>query len=171
VTVTPVDLAGFSRRPAFHRPGLRLRAAAASVLSEVEVAVSPDVAFKAFTEEMDLWWVRGPINFNDAGRVAEVRCGPHAGPWIEFQVGNSSLMIFRREAGPPEAESMADRSAGPAHVPWVYVDDLDAHLAHAEQAGAAILHRKEWPWLPTYVAEDPEGNRWTFAQARPTQRP
>jgi hypothetical protein len=49
------------------------------ISSEVEVAVSPDVAFKVFTEEMDLWWVRGPINFNDAGRVVEVRCEPGVG--------------------------------------------------------------------------------------------
>ncbi len=277
----------------------------AIVSSEIEVAVGPDVAFTAFTDEMDLWWVRGPINFSDAGRVVEVRCepgvggrigevlddrasgpmrekaritvwepgvrlcwassvddvatevrfepagagtrvvvehripaggqdrggtawsrvvplwfgrwcasrdqaphrpadiarlglgvyyarpgaaarwlavafgfepvtelpsepdplpeGPHGAPWIEFRVGNASLMIFRRDDGAPPAP--------PVHVPWVYVDDLDAHLAHAEQAGAVILHRKEWPWLPSYVAEDPEANRWTFAQARPTQRP
>jgi uncharacterized glyoxalase superfamily protein PhnB len=279
---------------------------AAFVSSKVEVAVSPGVAFTVFTEEMDLWWVRGPINFNDAGRVVEVRCesgvggrigevlddratgpmrekaritvwepgvrlcwtsavddvetevrfeptgagtrvvvehripargedrggtawsrvvplwfgrwcarrdhvphqpadiarlalgvyyarpaaaahwladvfgfepttelpsepdplpdGPHGAPWIEFRVGNASLMIFRREAG-------ARGAAEPTHVPWVYVGDLDAHLAHSEQAGATVLHRKEWPWLPAYVAEDPEGHRWTFAQARPTQRP
>ena len=31
------------------------------VSSEVEVAVDPDTAFAAFTEELDLWWVRGPI--------------------------------------------------------------------------------------------------------------
>jgi uncharacterized glyoxalase superfamily protein PhnB len=278
----------------------------AIVSSEVEVAVGPGVAFKIFTEEMDLWWVRGPINFSNAGRVVEVRCepgvggrigevlddrtsgplwekaritawepgvrlcwassvddvetevrfepteagtrvvvehripaggedrggtawsrvvppwfgrwcarrdhvphqpadiarlalglyyarpaaaarwladvfgfepttplpsepdplpeGPHGAPWIEFRVGGASLMIFPREAG-------AAGTAGPAHEPWVYVDDLDAHLAHSEQAGATILHRKEWPWLPAYVAEDPEGHRWTFAQARPTQRP
>ena len=31
------------------------------VSSEVEVAVDPGTAFAAFTEELDLWWVRGPI--------------------------------------------------------------------------------------------------------------
>ena len=53
---------------------------AQTVSSEVEVAVDPTTAFKAFTEEMDLWWVRGPINFwSDGGRVAEVRCEPGVG--------------------------------------------------------------------------------------------
>ena len=32
------------------------------VSSQVEVAVDPDTAFAAFTEELDLWWERGPIN-------------------------------------------------------------------------------------------------------------
>src|SRR5947209_6064909 len=51
-----------------------------SVSSEVEVSVDPDTAFRAFTDEMDLWWVRGPINFwSDAHRVAEVRCEPGVG--------------------------------------------------------------------------------------------
>lgn len=286
--------------------------AATTVSSEVEVAVHPDIAFKIFTAEMDLWWVRGPINFSDAGRVVEVRCEPgvggrigeilddratgpfrekaritiwepgvrlclmssvddvsteirfepagdgtrvvvehtipaagqdvggtvwnrivprwfprwcakrdnqpheltdiarlglglfyvrpaaaarwladvfglepetdlpagsdplppgrHGHPWIEFRIGNASVMIFRREPATPE-DGDGEPPVAPTHVPWVYVDDLDAHLAHAEQAGATILHRKEWPWLPSYVAADLEGNQWTFAQARPTQRP
>jgi hypothetical protein len=36
---------------------------ARSVSAEVEVAVDPSPAFGAFTGEMNLWWVRGPINF------------------------------------------------------------------------------------------------------------
>jgi uncharacterized glyoxalase superfamily protein PhnB len=276
---------------------------ARSVTSEVEVAVDPATAFTVFTDELDLWWVRGPINFSgDAGRVfamrfeagaggrllqvydtadgaavergritvwepgvrlgwqssvddveTEVRFEPspggtrvvvearippggsdrggtawtrvvprwlprwiakrdrvphemrdiarlalgvhyarpaeaarwladafgfeadqlpagddpptgetdHRDLWIEFRIGNSSLMIFRLE----------DAQVGrpPVHVPWVYVEDFDAHLANAEAKGVKVLARHEWTWLATYVAEDLEGNRWTFAQARPTQ--
>ena len=48
--------------------------------SAVEVAVDPVTAFKAFTEEMDMWWARGPINFwSDGGRIVEVRCEPGVG--------------------------------------------------------------------------------------------
>jgi hypothetical protein len=47
-----------------------------SVSSEVEVAVDPDTAFRAFTEEMNLWWVRGPINFFDSARAIAVTCEP-----------------------------------------------------------------------------------------------
>jgi uncharacterized glyoxalase superfamily protein PhnB len=274
-----------------------------TVVSEVEVPVDPATAFTVFTDELDLWWVRGPINFSgDGGRVFAMRFEPGVGgrllqvydspdgealergritvwepgarlgwqssmddvatevhfeptpggtrvtvqaripaggsdrggtawtrvvpnwlprwvarrdhvphevrdlarlalgihyarpataarwladvfgfeplaplpvddappeggeyrdPWIEFRIGTSSLMIFRLD-GPPV-------SGGPVHVPWVYVEDFDAHLAHAEAKGARVLARHEWSWLATYVAEDLEGNRWTFAQARPTQ--
>lgn len=284
----------------------------AMVSSEIEVGVGPDVAFRVFTEEMDLWWVRGPINFYDAGRVVEVRCEPGVGgrigevlddrvsgplqekaritvwepgtrlcwvssvddvatevrfepvgpgtrvvvehripaggkdvggtawsrvvprwfgqwcdrrdheshepadiarlalgvyyarpepaarwladvfgfeavtslpaendppphggyrdPWIEFRIGNSSVMVFRLNAD-TSGDGQQSPASQPTHVPMVYVDDLDAHLIRAERGGAVILRRREWPWLPMYVAADPEGNQWTFAQARPTQRP
>jgi hypothetical protein len=87
--------------------------------------------------------------------------GEHGAPWIEFRVGNGSVMIFELEAS---------SSGGPTHEPWVYVDNVAAHLAYAEGGGARVLRRMEWGWLPSYVALDLEGNRWTFAQARPTQR-
>ena len=47
--------------------------------SEVTVGVDPHIAFTAFTEEMDLWWVRGPINFYDSSRAVAVRCEPGVG--------------------------------------------------------------------------------------------
>ena len=43
-----------------------------TVSSEVEVGVDPEVAFTAFTAftaELDLWWVRGPINRFAGGRA------------------------------------------------------------------------------------------------------
>ncbi len=273
-----------------------------SITSEVEVPTDPDTAFKAFTEELDLWWVRGPINHWDGGRALAIRCEPgvggrllevyddstgqalelaritawepgrrlawrsslddvetevsfqasgastavrvvaripaggsdrggtawvrvvptwfgawcqrrdraprqvrdiarlalgisyakpaaaarwladvfafeapdplpggddplpetdHGHPWIEFRIGNSSLMIFKREA---------DREGRfPTAVPWVYVDDIEEHFRRAESCGATITQKLDAPWgLPMYRAEDSEGNRWTFAQARPT---
>jgi uncharacterized glyoxalase superfamily protein PhnB len=275
-----------------------------SICTEVEVAVDPDAAFHAFTAELDLWWVRGPINHHDAGRALAMRCEPGVGgrllevyddasgdalelaritvwepgvrlawqssiddvgtevsfersargtvvrvtaripaggedrggtswtrvvpkwfgpwcatreqaphevrdlarlglaisyarpaaaarwlaetfgfrspdplpdgadplpqgsyghPWIEFRIGDSSLMIF------PLADARPAHT--PAHVPWVYVDDLTAQYAHAVSNGAQVVTELASPWgLPYYVADDLEGNRWTFAQARPTMR-
>lgn len=279
---------------------------AQTVSSQVEVAVDPAPAFTAFTEEMDLWWVRGPINFwSDGGRVVEVRCergvggrimevlddpasgevlergrithwepgvrvgwasalddvvtevrfdavsggtrvtvehvipaggvdrggtawsrvvpswfgawrakrdrvphqqidiarlslgvhyerpataarfladvfgfeppddlpdgpdplpeGDYGHPWIEFRIGNAVLNVFRLDG---------ERAGGaPTHVPWVYVDDLEAHFAHAKGRGASIVEEiHPYPGSSVYVADDPEGNRWTFLQARPTMR-
>ena len=275
-----------------------------SISSMVEVAVDPETAFSVFTEELDLWWVRGPINHHAGGRVLAMRCEPGVGgrllevyddatgdalelaritawepgnrlawtssiddvrtevrfepsdagtvvrvvasipadgrdrggtawvrvvpkwfrawcarrdhaphevrdlarlglgisyakpaaaahwlaatfglespdplpegadplpeteyghPWIEFRIGNSSLMIFKLDGDRPEQ--------APVHVPWVYVDDVAEHFRRASSSGATIIQKLDSPWgLPFYVADDPEGNRWTFAQARPTMR-
>lgn len=278
-----------------------------TVSSEVDVAADPATAFKAFTEEMDLWWLRGPINFwSDGGHVVEVRCetgvggriievlddaaaesvleraritlwepgvrlgwasslddvetevrfAPIAGgtrvtvehvipaggrdeggtawsrvvpnwfgrwcdirnrvpheqidiarlslgisyarpaaaaqwlaqvfafesagdlpdapdplsegehghyPWIEFRIGNAVLNLFKLDG-----ERTGDVRT---HVPWVYVDDLEAHYAHAQSNGATIVEEiHSYPGSTVYVADDLEGNRWTFLQARPTMR-
>jgi len=267
-----------------------------SVSSQVEVAVSAQVAFRAFTEEMDLWWVRGPINFFDAaraiakvcepgigGRILEVygdddvlevaritawepgvrlawdsavddvrtevtftsvadgtlvvvtatipdggadrggtsyvrvvppwfgawcarRSGASRSPrelarlavavcypkpataarwladafgltptnpipdsddargWIEFHVGNCSLMVFGLDEGAGVLPAVA------THIPWLFVDDLDAHFAHAVSRGAVITEDIHQHGYRAYVARDPDGYTWTIAQARPGMR-
>lgn len=295
---------------------------ARSVSSQVEVAVEPQVAFRAFTEEMNLWWVRGPVNFYDAARAIAKVCEPGVGgrilevygsddalevaritawepgvrlawdsavddvrtevtfgataggtlvvvtasipdggadrggtsyvrvvppwfgawcarraevlreevlrdgrepgaplvsgvsvaslaprelarlaiavyypkpasaarwladafgltptnpipdsddgqAWIEFHVGNCSLMVFRAEEG---ARSAADGATATTHVPWLFVDDLDAHYAHAVSRGAVITEGIHQHGYRAYVARDPDGYAWTIAQARPGMR-
>ena len=82
---------------------------------------------------------------------------------IEFRVGNSSLMVFKLDHD--------GREGPPVHVPWVYVDDIVAHYERARERAATVVRELASPWgLPFYVADDPEGNRWTFVQARPTMR-
>jgi len=84
-------------------------------------------------------------------------------PWIEFRLGDSSLVIAER----PDGET----GASGAHLPWVYVDDVAAHCERARAGGAVVVTDLASPWgLPFYVAADCEGLRWTFAQARPTMR-
>jgi uncharacterized glyoxalase superfamily protein PhnB len=271
--------------------------------STVEVAADSLSAFTAFTDELDLWWVRGPINAYDAGRLVEMRCEPGVGgrimevydaesgeglelaritvwepgsrltwqsslddvmidvrfdstatgtlvrleatipkdgedrggtafvsvappwfgawmdrrdtashqphdlarvaltlhyarpaaaarwladafgfespsglpegedplsdekygfPWIEFHVGNASLII-EPLTGPPVDHAQV------THVPWVFVDDLEAHLARAREHGATVVQGIESLGFTSYLALDLEGRRWRFAQARPTQ--
>jgi uncharacterized glyoxalase superfamily protein PhnB len=286
-----------------------------SVSSRVEVAVDAQAAFRAFTEEMDLWWVRGPVNFYDAaraiarvcepgvgGRLLEVYSGDalevgritawepgvrvawdsalddvrtevtftavdggatlvvvtatipdggvdrggtsyvrvvppwfgawcarraedlrdgegrgglarglartgaetarlavgvfypkpataarwlaeafglvptnplpdsdEGGGWIEFHVGNCSLMVF----GLPAEDGRPGRREGrgaATHVPWIFVDDLDAHYARAVSRGAVIVEGIHQHGYRAYVARDPDGYTWTIAQARPGMR-
>ena len=49
---------------------------------------------------------------------------------------------------------------------YVYIDDVDAHCARARGAGATIASEPEDMFWGdrTYVVEDLEGHRWTFAQ-------
>ncbi|HEY2506046.1 MAG TPA: VOC family protein [Streptosporangiaceae bacterium] len=269
-------------------------AATTTVSSQVTVGVDAATAFRAFTDEMNLWWVRGPINFHDSARATGIRCEPGVGgrllelygsgqadaletgrittwhpgevvawdsslddvrvevrfepvtdgtvvtvtatipaggsdqggtswvrvtprwlgdwcarrdgaprqpvendrlalalyydkpaaaarwlaeifgltpvleltgddehSWIEFRVGRCSVMLFSRE---PDG----GRPRPVTHVPWVFVDDLEAHLAKARDRGAAILSDIHQHGYRAYEAADLEGNRWTFAQARPT---
>lgn len=87
--------------------------------------------------------------------------GEHGHPWIEFHIGNGSLMLFPLEG------SRADD--GQVRIPWVYVDDIEDHYARAKGGGATIVEELHDEWgLPYYVADDLEGNRWMFAAARPT---
>lgn len=56
-------------------------------------------------------------------------------------------------------------------VPWVIdgvqveVDDIDAHFARAQQAGATMLSGiEDEPFGRLYRAEDLEGHRWMFVE-------
>jgi len=261
-----------------------------SASAAVDVAVDPASAFTAFTDEIDSWWVRGPINFFDSGRAVAMRIEPGVGgrvlevyerdalvlgeitvwqpgvrlayrslvddtevdvrfdaveggtrvrvtqtllpdgeralyfwpnvlrwlvpwcderdgtrpgpreiarlsialyyedpaaaarwlervfqlgswsgipaereepSWIELHHGNVAVLLF-----PLDAERSQPRAV--THAPWAYVDDVDAHFAHAKAAGARIVAELEQRGYRGYSAEDLEGRRWTFAQARPT---
>lgn len=78
--------------------------------------------------------------------------------WVEIRVGNGAIMLY-----PAVGET-----AGVTHQPFVYVDDLEAHFAHSSAGGATIVEPIKHHGFKAYVAEDLEGRRWTFAQARPT---
>jgi uncharacterized glyoxalase superfamily protein PhnB len=265
-----------------------------TVTSEVTVTADPQTAFTIFTDEMDLWWARGPINFHDSARAVGVRCERGVGgrllelysedgndaletgritrwqpgelvawdssiddvsvevrfepvtdgtkvtvtatipaggadnggtswvrvvpswlgdwcarretasrepaerarlalglyyekpaaaarwlasafgfksslelsdkehSWIEFWIGNCSVMLSPRDdPGGPAGTSVT-------HVPWVFVDDLDAHFERAVEHGATIVSGIRQHGYRAYQVTDLEGYAWTFAQARPT---
>ncbi|MHB1923312.1 MAG: SRPBCC domain-containing protein [Acidimicrobiales bacterium] len=75
--------------------------------------------------------------------------------WIELRVGNNFLVLW---GGGGQAGTDS---------PFVYVDDLDAHLKHAEAAGARILSPIAERGFRSYSAADCEGRHWIFAQNGP----
>ncbi len=78
--------------------------------------------------------------------------------WIEIRVGNGAIMLY---------PAVGD-ATGVTHQPFVYVDDVEAHCANATTYGTTIVEPIKHHGFKAYVAEDLEGRRWTFAQARPT---
>lgn len=102
-------------------------------------------------------WLASAFGFELVGNFPEDDGGE---AWTEFHVGNAALILFKLD---DEISSGAPRT----HVPWVFVDDLDAHFAHAKQHGASIVQEIHQHGYRAYVADDLEGYRWTFAQANP----
>jgi len=84
------------------------------------------------------------------------------GTWIELHHGNVAILLFEIEG---------ERNGAHTDMPWVYVDDLDAHFGYAQAEGATITTEIHQQGYRAYTAEDLEGRRWTFAQARPTMTP
>jgi predicted enzyme related to lactoylglutathione lyase len=75
--------------------------------------------------------------------------------WIEFRVGTSFVVIWG-SGGTIGTDS-----------PFVYVDDLDAHLKHAEATGATIISPITEHGYRSYTAADCEGRHGVFAQTGP----
>jgi hypothetical protein len=76
--------------------------------------------------------------------------------WIEFRVGTSFIAIWG-----------GDDAVGGGGVPFVYVDDLDEHLEHAEAKGATIVQPITQHGFRSYTAADCDGRHWLFAQSGP----
>ncbi len=111
------------------------------------------------------WWLADTFGFDSPSPLPEGKDPlvdeEYGFPWIEFHVGNVSLMI-EALAGPVDHARVTD-------MPWVFVDDLEGHFVRAREKGATIVQEIERTGFTSYVALDLEGRRWRFAQARPTQ--
>ena len=90
------------------------------------------------------------------------------GKIVHCQLEHGSGVIFLGPGMVPFGTAGV-RDADAVHAAlYVYVDDVEAHLARARAAGARIL--SELSPKPngdlTYAASDPQGQRWVFAEAR-----
>jgi uncharacterized glyoxalase superfamily protein PhnB len=88
----------------------------------------------------------------------------------EMSHGDASLGVAGEWAGPQlggaRMKSPASLDGAATAFIWVSVDDIDAHAARAESAGARISQRPEDQFYGdrTYRALDPEGHVWCFRQ-------
>jgi uncharacterized glyoxalase superfamily protein PhnB len=102
-------------------------------------------------------WLASAFGFEPVGTFPDDE-GP--GEWTEFHIGDAALILLKLDGNvavdPPQT-----------HVPWVFVDDLDAHFAHASEVGATIVEEIHQHGYRAYVADDIEGHRWTSVQANP----
>lgn len=76
--------------------------------------------------------------------------------WLELNFEGTSVLLFQGES--------AEKSL--THQTWLFVDDLDAHLAHAQESAEIVSPVAEYGFR-SYTAEDLEGHQWTFVQASP----
>jgi Activator of Hsp90 ATPase homolog 1-like protein len=70
----------------------------AAATASVEVPLGPEVAFEAFTSEIDRWWRPGPLNWYDSERATGTKIEPGVGGrWLELYDadGNDLLEIAR----------------------------------------------------------------------------
>ena len=104
-------------------------------------------------------WLRDVLGLEPAGAIPEEEAdGDHV--WLEFHVGSCAVFVFGRPDDGPVAGSAT-------HTPWVFVDDLDAHYERVRRSGATIVQEIWHHGVRAYEVADPEGNRWSVAQASP----
>jgi hypothetical protein len=65
-----------------------------SAEANVEVGVDPETAFRIFTEEIDSWWVPGPINFFDASRATGMAVEPALGGRVLELYGDEPPLVI-----------------------------------------------------------------------------
>ena len=127
----------------------------ATVSSEVEVATDPATAFHAFTEEMDLWWVRGPINFwSEAHRVVAVRCEPG--------VGGRIVEVLDRPDGDVLVRATITTWEPPTRLGWDSpVDDVVTEVSFTPTEPGRVCRCSTRSPLEATTAAEPPGAGWS----------
>jgi uncharacterized glyoxalase superfamily protein PhnB len=83
----------------------------------------------------------------------------------EMSYGDSVVMIGNEWSEAHKSpKSLGGKNTQSVHVQLAEGEDIDAHCAHAQAAGADILMQPETQFYGdrSYRARDPEGHIWTF---------
>jgi uncharacterized glyoxalase superfamily protein PhnB len=135
--------------------------------------IFPMVAYEETAAAID--WLTSAFGFTERGDryVTDDGIVGHA----ELDVGGGQVVMLatpsRHYQGPKRHATTCEAAARWLDNPWVVdgllvlVDDLEAHHARASAAGAKVIRPPEdGPGGRLYTAEDVEGHRWMFQQAR-----
>jgi hypothetical protein len=112
------------------------------------------LALRSKTPAATARWLADVFQLEPTGDIPQAEGDPDY-TWIEFRVGTSFIVLW------------GGGGAAGADSPFVYVDDLDAHLKHAEAGGAAIISPITEHGFRAYTAADCEGRHWVFAESGP----
>lgn len=112
------------------------------------------LALRSATPAATARWLVEAFGFEPTGDLPDEEPDP-AVTWIELRVGTSFVVLW------------AGEGAVGSDSPFVFVDDLEAHLARAEAAGATIVSPITEHGFRSYTAADCEGRHWVIAQAGP----
>ena len=113
------------------------------------------LALRSKTPAATARWLVDVFQLQETGDLPEEDGDPDY-TWIELRVGTSFVVIWGG-GGVTGSDS-----------PFMFVDDLDAHLKHAEANGATIISPIVEHGFRSYTAADCEGRHWVFAQNGPT---
>jgi hypothetical protein len=108
-------------------------------------------------------WLVDAFGLETSGDLPNAETDP-AYSWVEFRVGDGSALIVLCGLDADATVSATE------HLPFVFVDDLDAHLTRSEAFGATIVSPITHHGFRSYTAADCEGRHWLFAQAPPNPR-
>jgi uncharacterized glyoxalase superfamily protein PhnB len=135
------------------------------------MAVIPMLAYEDGAAAID--WLVDAFGFQERERHAD---DGGAITHAELETGGGRIMLATPTpdyVSPRRMRELSPEARKMAEVPYVIdgllveVEDVDAHFAHAKEAGATILSEPEdVPEFSVrhYRAEDPEGHRWMFSQ-------
>jgi uncharacterized glyoxalase superfamily protein PhnB len=114
-------------------------------------------------------WLAQAFGFTETARITSSDGKLSHG---EMSIGDGVIMLASPTPdyqGPARHRRNCEIAASWSTLPWVidgvlvYVDDVDAHYARAQAAGAVILSAPEdGPPARRYRVEDLEGHRWMF---------
>ena len=121
--------------------------------------ITPNVPYEDLDKALD--WLARAFGFRERMRVPAADGSiEHA----EMEVEEGVIMFSPASAS--DAWRTPSAAGGVTQSLYIYVDDVDAHCARARAAGAEVVAEPEDMFWGdrTYVATDPEGHRWAFAQ-------